>query len=191
MILEKRQFVFKGNRNYVQGTSLFNAVVDAAKERGCAEGVLNVSFKQMVYSSVCVIEQRMSNAEDAVVANVVCGDDCAFTLTVNEAPENAKAERQEFDEVEICKGAVIGNKRITQDQPHHKDFIELLVSLCKKMHQECVDSTKKWVFSRYEGQFPIPEPEKVDLVIVKQVGTRLTSSDVLINGTKIGNIYFS
>lgn len=188
---ERHQFVFKGSRDYVQGTSLFNAVVEAAKERGCAEGTLNVSFKRMIYNPVCRIEQRTPNAEDAVVAKFVCDGDSAFTLAVNEAPETGEAKRQEFDEPEVCRGAVTGDKRITQDQPHHKDLIELLVSLCKKMHQECVDSSKKWVFSRYEGQFPIPEPKNVELVIIKQVGTRLTSSDVLINGTKIGNIYFS
>ena len=54
-----------------------------------------------------------------------------------------------------------------------------------------VDSSKKWVFSRYDGQFPIPEMDKVELRITKQVGTRLTCSDVLVNGEKIADMYFS
>ncbi len=59
------------------------------------------------------------------------------------------------------------------------------------MHQTCIDDKKKWVFSRYDGQFPIPSPEKVELRIAKQVGTRLTCSDVIVNGQKIGDMYFS
>ena len=188
---QTQKFVFKGSRDYVHGTSLFNAIVDAAKEEGCAEGTLNISFKRMVHNPLCVIEKREPGAEDAVVAKISCEGGSPFILTVNEATETAEADRQEFDEPEVCRGAVTGEKRITQEQPHYEDLIELLVSLCKKMHQECVGSSKKWVFSRYDGQFPIPDPKKVELVITKQVGTRLTCSDVLINDEKIGNIYFS
>jgi hypothetical protein len=188
---QTQKFVFKGSRYYVQGTSLFNAVVDAAKKEGCVEGTLNISFKRMVHNPLCVIEKRAPGTEDAVVAKISCEGGSPFVLTVNEALETDETEREEFDEPEVCRSAVTGDKRITQDQPHHNDLIELLVSLCKKMHQECVDSSKKWVFSRYDGQFPIPEPKKIELIISKQVGTRLTCSDVLINGEKIGDIYFS
>lgn len=188
---QTQKFFLKGNRDYVQGTSLFNAVVDTAKEEGCVEGTLNITFKRMIYNPLCVIEKRVPSAEDAVIAKISCEGRSSFVVTVNEAVKFAEADRQEFDEPEVCRGSVTGYKRITQAQPHHDDGIELLVALCKKMHQECVSSSKKWVFSRYDGQFPIPEQKKVELVITKQVGTRLTCSDVLINDEKIGNIYFS
>jgi len=188
---EKLKFALKGNRNYVHGTSLFNALVSAAEHCGCGEGKINVSFKQMIRNPLCILEQREPTAQDAVVARIVGQEGVQFTLAINEASETEEADRQAFDEPEVCRGAMVGEKSIIQHSPHHQDLIELLVSLCKKMHQECVDASKKWVFSRYDGQFPIPEPDKVELTITKQVGTRLTCSDVLINGTKIGNIYFS
>lgn len=185
------KFEFKGNRNYVQGTSLFNALVDAANQRGLAEGSINVSFKHMIHNPVCVLEERSSTVADAVIAKISGVDGKTFSLCINEASETEEAVRQEFDESEACRGSIVGNRSILQDHPHHTDKIELLVSLCKKMHQECVDSTKKWVFSRYEGRFPIPAMQKVELRITKEIGTRLTCSDILINDEKIGNIYFS
>lgn len=184
-------FVFKGSRNYVQGASLFNALVCAADQQGLIEGKVNVSFKHIIRNPSCVLEQRLPTAEDSVVARISGKDGGNFTLCINEALETRIADRREFNEPEICRGAVLGDKSIVQENPHHQDRIELLVSLCKKMHQECIDNSKKWVFSRYDGQFPIPDPDKVELRITKQVGTRLTCSDVFINGTKIGNIYFS
>ncbi|OHY79845.1 hypothetical protein [Marinobacter sp. AC-23] len=188
---ESLKFAFKGNRNYVQGTSLFNALVHAAGQRGLTEGMINVSFKRMIHSPVCVLEQRSPTTDDPVAAKISGKDGESFGLCINESSETEVADRQEFDEPEVCRGAVLGEKSIVQENPHHQDRIELLVSLCKKVHQECIDDSKKWVFSRYDGQFPIPAPDKVELRITKQVGTRLTCSDVLVNGEKIGDMYFS
>lgn len=184
-------FAFKGNRNYIQGTSLFNALVDVASQRGAAKGKINVSFKHMIHNPVCILEKRAPTAADAVVAKIAGTDGESYSLCINAATETGEAMREEFDEPEACRGAIVGDKSVVQDNPHHGDKIELLVSLCKKMHQECVDSSKKWVFSRYDGQFPIPEMDKVELRITKQVGTRLTCSEVLVNGEKLADMFFS
>lgn len=188
---EKIKFVFKGNRDYVHGTSLFNSLVHAARERGCSYGRINVSFKKMIRSPLCLLEQREPTANDTVVAKILGPAGRELSLVLNEVSEEGVVERQEFDESKVCHGAVVGDNRITQIRPHHENLIELLVSLCKRMHQECLDTSKKWVFSRYDGQFPIPEPEKVELAITKRVGTRLTCSDVFVNDKQIGNVYFS
>ncbi|WP_029653219.1 hypothetical protein [Marinobacter daepoensis] len=188
---EVLKFVFKGDRNYIQGTSLFNALIEVAGRIGLSKGKINVSFKHMIHNPVCILEQRAPTAADAVVAKIVRTDGESYSLCINAAAETEEAVRQEFDEPEAFRGAIVGDRSIAQDNPHHTDKIELLVSLCKKMHQECVDSAKKWVFSRYDGQFPIPHMEKVELRITKQVGTRLTCSDVLVNGEKIADMYFS
>lgn len=188
---EVLKFAFKGNRDYVHGTSLFNALACAASQQGLAHGKIDVSFKHMIRNPVCVLEQRSPMSEDSVVARVSGQNDEHFVLCLNEASQTETADRQEFDEPEVCRGAVIGDKCIVQENPHHHDRIELLVSLCKKMHQECIDSSKRWVFSRYDGQFPIPTLGKVELQISKQIGTRLTCSDVLVNDQKIATMYFS
>jgi hypothetical protein len=185
------KFVFKGNRDYVQGTSLFNALVHAAGQRGLTEGRINVSFKHVINNPLCVLEQRSPTSEDSVAARISGKNGDSVALCINEALETEIADRQEFDEPEVCRGAVLGEKSIVQENPYHQDRIELLVSLCKKMHLECIDDSKKWVFSRYDGRFPIPALNKVELRITKQVGTRLTCSEVLVNGEKIGDMYFS
>ena len=188
---EVLRFVFKGNRNYVHGTSLFNAVIEAAGQRGVAEGRINLSFKHMIPNPVCLLEERAPTAADAVVAKIAGPDGQGYALCINAASESEEPVRQAFDEADVCRGAIVGDKSVVQRQPHHRDRIEVLVSLCKKMHQASVDSSKKWVFSRYDGRFPIPALENVELRITRQVGARLTCSDVLINGEKIADMYFS
>lgn len=185
------KFVLKGHRNYVQGTSLFNALVEAGSRRGLTEGRISVSFKHMLHNPVGILEERAATPGDAVIAKISGKNGKIISLCINESAETEKAVRQEFNEIEVCRDSVVGDKNIVQYNPQHEDRIELLVSLCKKMHQECIDNTKKWVFSRYEGAYPIRITDKVELRITKQVGTRLTNSDVLASGQKIGEIYFS
>lgn len=185
------KFILKGSRDYVHGTSLFSAFVEAAGQHGLSAGKISVSFKQMIHNPVCVMDAREANSDDAAVARLTGQSGQELCLCINAAHYTDEVKRQEFDETRVCENAVIGDMNIVQDRPHHQDLIELLVSLCKRMHQECIDSSKKWVFSRYDGEFPIPAPEKVELKISKQVGTKLTCSDVLINGKKIGDMYFS
>jgi len=185
------EFVFKGSRDYVQGTSLFNALVEAANKRGVHEGRINVSFKNMIRTPLCILDERTPASTDSVVAKIIGPQSECYAFSINGAENSKSAERQEFDEAEACRGAIVGDKSIIQNHPHHTDRIELLVSLCKKMHLECIDDTKKWVFSRYDGQFPIPAMDQVELRITKQVGTRITCSDILVNGKKIGDMYFS
>lgn len=143
---EVLKFVFKGSRNYVHGTSLFNALIKAADQRELAEGKINVSFKHMIQNSVCVLEERAPTSADAVVAKITGTDGESYSLCINAAIATEEAVRQAFDEPEACRGAIVGDKSIVQDKPHHADKIELLVSLCKKMHQESVDSSKMGLF---------------------------------------------
>lgn len=185
------KFALKGSRNYVHGTSLFDAFIQAAQQRGLNGGMINVSFKHMIHNPLCILKECTPNSDDAAVARLSGQSGESIVLCINEAADTEETTRGEFDELGICRGAVVGDQYIVQDNPHHQDRIELLVSLCKKMHQECIDASKKWVFSRYDGQFPIPIPDRIELKIVKQVGTRLTCSNVVVNGKKIGDMYFS
>lgn len=188
---ETLTFGFKGSRNYVHGTSLFNALVQAAGRRDLGEGKISLSFKHMIYNPACILEERSPAANDSVVAKITGNHAEHFVLCINESSKIKEAERQKFDEQEACRGSVVSDKIIVQHRPHHQDRIELVVSLCKKMHLECVDAKKKWMFSQYCGVFPIPEPEKVEIRITKQIGSRMTCSDVLVNDQKIADIYFS
>jgi len=188
---ERVTFVFKGERDYVQGTSVFSAVVSALQTAGIAGGELDISFRKMLRSPAAILERRNPTPEDAVVARISCPDGDPFHICVNDAPEAPPPVRQAYDEAEICKGAVLKGKSIVQHACHHDDGIELLVSLCKKMHLECISSDKKWLFARYVGAFPLPPISDAEIRIVKQLGTRLTCSDVLANGNRIGDMYFS
>lgn len=190
-MLETLKFSFKGDRSYVHGTSIFDAIVHAASQRGVTNGKINIFFKKKVYNPICVLEERTPTPKDSIYAEIDGYHGKSIILCINESSDTSEAGRQEYNEQEICQGAILEGNSITQNDIHHSNSIELLVALCKTLHQNLYGTSKKWVFSRYEGQFPVPKINKAELKIVKKLGARLTCSEVKVNDQTIGHIYFS
>src|SRR5690554_111069 len=92
---------FKGNRDYIHGTSLFNSVVQAAARLGLEAGTVNLTFKHVIRNSACTLEQRPPNPEDAVVAKLSDQNGESITLCINESVEPGQTNRQEFNEPEV------------------------------------------------------------------------------------------
>lgn len=187
----KVSFPLKGSRQYVHGTSIFNAFVSAAKSAGQARGRIDISFKKIVSNPDCVMEVREVRPEDFSVAHVTGLDGSRTTFCITPEESMGEVVRVEYDEDRVCAGSVIDGCSISVKNPAHEDEIELLVALCKKLHQAYFDTDKKWLFSRYVGRYPLELSSEVKLSIVRNVGTKLTCSDVLSEGEKVGEIFFS
>jgi len=188
---EAVKFVLKGERDYVQGTSVFNALVDVASKNGFRSGTLSMSLKRMLVGTCCFVEHRVGEADDAVIAKFTDDGGTVLSLVISDSrPEEAPA-REPFDEELACKGSRVRGESIVLEHPKHDDLIELAVSLCKKLHMETVSSTKKWIFSRYDGKAPLARPESIEIQIRKKVGTKLTCSDVIFDGVKVADLFFS
>lgn len=175
----------------MQGTSIFNAVVNAAKSVGQVQGSIDITFKKIVSNPACIIQLRASRPEDSSVALITGLDDSKTTFCLVPAEAMGQVARVQYDEGAVCTGSVIDGCSISVKKPVHKDEIELLVALCKKLHQAYFDTDKKWLFSRYRGRFPLDLSSEVKLSIVKNIGTKLTCSDVFSEGEKVGEIFFS
>jgi hypothetical protein len=187
----KESFPLKGARQYVQGASIFNAFVRAAKTMGHAQGSIDISFKKIVSNPDCLIQARVSQPEDACVALVVGLDGSKTTFCLVSAGLQGQVSRVEYDERAVCSGASIDGCSISVRNAAHQDQIELLIALCKKLHQAYFPIDKKWLFSRYKGRFPLELSGDVKIAIAKNIGSKLTCSDVFSSGTKVGEIFFS
>lgn len=187
----KESFPLKGSRQYVQGTSIFNAFVSAATSVGHAQGNIDVTFKKMVSNPDCLIQERASQSEDSSVALVTGLDGSKTTFCLVPAEAKGQISRVGYDEDAVCAGAIIDGCSIAVQSPTHKDEVELLVALCKKLHHVYFETDKKWLFSRYKGRFPLELAGDVKLSIAKNIGIKLTCSDVFSEGAKVGEIFFS
>lgn len=184
-------FILKGERDYVQGTSVYNALVGIALKKGFKSGTLSMSLKRMLKGTSCSVEERPGKADDAVVAKFIKNNGDVLLLAISDSYCENSPRRETFDEEAACRGSIVSEESIFIEDPKHGDLIELVVSLCKKMHLECLDSKRKWVFSRYEGVAPLVQPKKIEVRIQKKVGTKLTCSDVIFDDVKVADLFFS
>jgi hypothetical protein len=186
-----QSFPMKGSRQYVHGTSILNAFVDAARSAGLGRGRIDVTFRKVVSNPDCVILARASQPSDSAVAVVTGVDGDATTFCLEPAEATGQVVRVEYDEEQVCRGAVIDGGSISVRESAHPDEIELLVALCKRLHQSYFEGEKKWLFSRYHGRYPLALGGDIKLTITKNIGTKLTCSEVFSAGDKVGDIFFS
>ena len=189
---QELEFAFKGNRDYVHGTSLFNAALDVARGQGVAKGTIDIAFKHMITTPRCLVALGKPGPQDAVAARILDDAGRSLELCINPAHGDAgEAQRVAYDEAAICRDSEISGTSITLVSSSHDDAIEVLVALCKKMHQASIDGSKKWVFSRYRGTVPLPTLADIEILTTKRVGVRLTCNAVYVGEHKSGDMFFS
>jgi hypothetical protein len=188
---KKINFPLKGSRTYVQGTSMFNAMVRVAADLGGAEGDIDILFKKSVLNPACVMQVGDSLPDESVIARVSCFNGQQIRISLAPEEEMGAITRVAYDEDVICAAALVNGSSILLEKITHSDDIETLVALCKRLHQEHLDVHRKWVFNRYRGRFPLDLSGEVSISIVKKVGNKITCSEVKNSGEKVGEIFFS
>lgn len=181
---------FKGHRDYVHGTSLFDSVVSVARNRGIASGRVDLAFHRMLRNPLCVIEERAPLRDDAAVARIEseCGE--CIELVINPSTVAGEVSRVPYDEERICEPSVLSAKGIWLAGTDHDSAIEVAVALCKRMHQRLVDDERKWMFARYQGLFPIPGKLEYRLGLQNNFGTKLTRTELRIGGQQWAQLFF-
>lgn len=181
---------FKGHRDYVHGTSLFDSVVSVARTRRVASGRVDLAFHRMLRNPLCVIEARASVRDDAAVARIESERGECINLAINPSTESGEVSRVPYDEEQICEPSVLSAKGISLTEADHDSAIEVAVALCKRMHQRLLDDERKWMFARYQGLFPIPAKLEYQLCLQNNFGTKLTRTELRIGGQQWAQIFF-
>ncbi len=110
--------------------------------------------------------------------------------------EDGPTESYEYDE-----DAVLGLTRLDADQLSIRLLeespytpIETLTSMTKALHLRVYpNATGKWIFCKWESQsWPLPSKlTGTTIRVVQALGSRLTKSEIILDGSAIGQIYFS
>lgn len=190
-------FSYKGGRDYVHGTSMYD----------CLAGYISEHLPDR------------SGAGFHMVIHGFSSNRCDFVYTLDSGP----MARPDHGSVEISTSSGIHgwlvetNDEITERLPYPEEEItaqcrmdgdrsvrmlcevpyspiEVLVAITKHLHCRLYPgATGKWVFSRLDLDRFLNEDDggQLGVDIRKSIGTRLTQSDVFSGEAKIGEIYFS
>lgn len=196
MEVREIEFQFKGARKYIQGPDIFNAMVSSCP----SAGMNNIRFTvhDFVYTPVC----RLYLADSKETLNEVADIRARCQFDVNGATrwlavtqgagDATSGARYGYDEERIISLCRMAGEGIALAQQSPFSFIETVVSMNKHMHQQLFPETVgKWIFTRIDLAAFCDAREKLALQFRHNMNYRLTKSDILVNGTKVGDIYFS
>jgi hypothetical protein len=189
-------FQFKGARNYIQGPDMFNAMTEGYP----AMALSNIHFS--AHDFVLVPECRLYLADSEEELNSICDirarcrfDADGFTRWLALTPEDgdtASAGRCEYNEDRVVSLCRVEGDGITLAKKSPFTFIETLVSMNKHLQQRMFpDMPGKWLFTRIDLTVGCDARENLALRFRHNLNYRLTKSDILVAGRKVGDLYFS
>lgn len=196
MEIRQVEFQFKGSRNYVHGTDMFSLMLT-----GYPTSVLsNIRFTVhgIVHTPICKLyladnKELLNDVADIRARCQFETNSVTHWLALMQGVGDAvSGRRYEYDEDRIIKLCNMTDEGIVLLQQSPFTFIESVVSMNKHMHQQLFpDVTGKWLFTRIDLEAGCDEREKLSLRFRHNMNYRLTKSDILVNGEKVGDIYFS
>lgn len=190
-------FLFKGSRKYIHGTDMFNALT---KMYPTAD-ISNLRFS--VHDYVLVPECRIYYADSQEELNSLIGIRvrCQFdvggvtqwlALAHNDVPCVSAGGRYEYDEDRVISLCSLDNDGITLSNNSPFSFIETVVAMNKYMHQQMFRAADGlWLFTRIDLHVGCSARENLALRFRHNMNFRLTKSDIMLDGQKVGDMYFS
>lgn len=170
---------FKGDRTYLHGTDLFNALVAAT---GADRDIELTIFRPMTRLPAATRTDRTKAKTETAGALFCTGAEC-WSITET---ENEVTERVPYDEGAIVSNGLIADESIVG--PIAKSFIETAVAYNKALLSS-VTGNADWWFVRLELKRVPPASGEVKVRLLVQ--SRMTKSSIEIDGDEVGYIYFS
>ena len=190
---------FKGQRDYLHGTDMYQAIVRAIRD---AESTALIgSFRMAIHKIARLQCQLLSSApplpsprpQNTIVEFSFASADInlAGWIVETNAPV---ATRVPYPEEEIAKRCLINRRTIALNEPVAFLPIEVLVAMNKELHLSCLPSAVgKWYFTRLDLD-RLLRPDDVpafQLELGQNVSNRFTKSAIFVRDKSIGHIYFS
>ncbi|RME60792.1 hypothetical protein D6779_01470 [Candidatus Parcubacteria bacterium] len=197
MEIREITFRFKGEREYIQGPDIYNAMVKGPRNADLTD--IRFSVHEFVKVSTCKIFSSTSKEEIDKLGHFearcqYCHNGLPVWLGLRTDPDTASGEkvREPYQEERVTSLCRIEVDEITLDGMSPFSFIETIVAMNKHHLQTLFPGAPgKWVFTRIDLIHGCNKKEGLKLVFRHNVGFRLTKSDVVVDGVKIGDIYFS
>lgn len=195
-------FRYKGDRQYIHGTDMFNQCFKVLKEQTQGEiGNLEFAIHKMTDSNLSLILYQKQQAPEVDYRDIAIlkFSSCGLLWQANLINADTKpTDRYSYDEasiIELCEIDETARYIFLNGGETPYSEIETLVSMTKALHLKLFPQLQgSWVFCRWESpRWPLGSGSmrSVSIRLMQAVGTRLTKSEVSLEGEVLGHIYFS
>lgn len=186
-------FCFKGNRDYVHGTDIFNNLIKKLKTE-IINSKLDLSFHGIAKTNIHLSYKKPDNEEQLkfVLKYTNTENDKIILYGVeNGVPIKC---RYEYEEEKINKASNINleNKEVILKHDTSFDFIENVVAMNKSLLEKIFGKLDgKWFFTRLQLNELSGYNYPLRLELKANFNFKLTKTEIFLNDKSIGFIYFS
>jgi len=188
-------FQYKGSRDYIHGTDMFNHFMSMFPGKEISHIRFSVhdfvrDVSSHVYKSTCkkdIDELSGVSTRCQLEAN---GE--PYWIGLKPVADDALEGRYEYDEDSLVQQCALDGEVLTLDGLSPYTFIETVVAMNKHLLQSLFpDAGGKWVFTRIDLPAHVQMTSKLSVKFKHNMNFRLLKSDILVEGEKVGDLYFS
>ena len=196
--VEAIEFQYKGERDYIHGTDMFNRMIVAPTATGATISNIRFTVHDFVHNAVCQLYSSTDKQVLQEIQNIRAR--CQFKvadsnhwLALTELPgESAASGRYAYDEDRVIGLCRRDGESLSLTQQSPFTFIETIVAMNKHLHQLLFPELPgKWIFTRIDLDAYCDIRESLTLQLKHNMSNRLTKSAILVNQQQVGELYFS
>ena len=181
-------FLFKGNRNYIQSSDIFNFI-----NKNYSYDYLDIKFyKYLKTQPNFKVTKKIYNNHKANVVAKIEKDNIEKFITFYDSSKEIK-NNYPYDENLLNKFFKIRSDNVRCDFKTSINYIDLIVSMSKFWHLHKISKKKKWVVVRINFKKNIfsKKFKKIFIKVRKIMNKKNTESEIFIDKKFCGKIYFS
>ena len=179
---------FKGDRQYLRGADIFNALAGLASEASPPATVKRINFRKLTIHQ-CRIEDHQPSTEP--VAEILLSNGRSLWLLET---DRRVSDRYAFDEDGLVATALIDldTKTVSQPRAVSATPIDQAVALTKRLNYSLApDVSGKWLFGQIN--LDVPLTDTYQQMVVKQrsmLANRYSANELCLDGQRIGALRF-
>ena len=190
------QVAFRGARNYVHSTTMYEQLIQGARSLGLQiGGPLDMRVNRLITKQprfLFTTDEVDGNAEQAAIISFHAGEN-RWNCLISERDESVE-QSEAYNEGPIREQAVVEGQTIRLNGGVDAKPFEIVTSLTLQLHNALlsIPSDRKWYLARIqlERLLSDDDKERLRITLVKKSGIRLTRCAIASGDTSIGTIDF-
>ena len=188
---QKLNLKFKGDRTYIHGSDIYNAVDRVVGKDNDVCYLSHLAFRRFARRDCDLLWAKPPQGESLTAQGRVRHSDTDRPFWVVESSEPA-AGRYDFDEASLVAPAVRDGEEIVLEKRSIYTPIEEVIALTKRLSYELTpDIDGKWVFGQLNLSCALPNDySSLTIRRIREVAGRFSLNNIIIDNDDVGNIRF-
>jgi hypothetical protein len=196
---EAIDFKYKGNRNYVQGPDIYDAMLQKVLEVFAAypihvKGAFNHLLKNNGILRIHESTEEIDKNNLCAFFSITIGSDQYYVVLLDAGTKISSS--YSYDEEKVLESMMFYSETVKMRVKSEFTYIEQMIAMTKKLHLLIYPEAKgKWLFTKIDlGTYIDPQlyqDQNISVKAKKNFHNSLTQNSVFVNAEEIGEIWFS